>query len=280
MSSFALDHISPTTTATTLASFAQHQDELEGLTGSSGVDVGVGPLESVEGEMDMSITNSTASNVLPSSSPFNIGSEGGLAATAAAAAAAVAAAAHDQEQFEGTFTTSSSDSRGIGTATKPTAALNVTAEEGAREGVIMGGPNLADSLEAEGASGEYKLGLPAQRHISSSDPLARTSINSSSGVGGSPRSPATAPAPAPAPAAAARYPGTEPGHRSRTVTFSQPGGAPTAAAAAAAAAGRAQAGSSMGRDVQGSGDQRKAKGQSLFGKLRRQWSNRGRQDNM
>jgi hypothetical protein len=44
LSSFALDHISPTTTATTLASFAQHQDELEGLTGSSGVDVGVGPV--------------------------------------------------------------------------------------------------------------------------------------------------------------------------------------------------------------------------------------------
>jgi hypothetical protein len=156
--------------------------------------------------------------------------------------------------------------------------LIVTAEEGAKDGDIMGGPNLADPLEAEGASGEYKLGLPAQRHISSSDPLARTSVNSSSGVGGSPRSPATAPAPAPA--AAARYPGTEPGHRSKIVTFSQPGGAPTAAAAAAVAAGRAQAGSSMGRDVQGSGDQRKAKGQSLFGKLRRQWSNRGRQDNM
>ena len=45
LSSHALDHISPTTTATTLASFAQFDDGGEEfLTGSSGVDVGVGPV--------------------------------------------------------------------------------------------------------------------------------------------------------------------------------------------------------------------------------------------
>jgi hypothetical protein len=49
LSSFALDHISPTTTATTLAmapaSFMQYDDEDEdGDAGSTGMDVGVGPV--------------------------------------------------------------------------------------------------------------------------------------------------------------------------------------------------------------------------------------------
>jgi hypothetical protein len=48
LSSFALDHISPTTTATTLAmapaSFVQYDEDEDGDVGSTGMDMGVGPV--------------------------------------------------------------------------------------------------------------------------------------------------------------------------------------------------------------------------------------------
>jgi len=128
-------------------------------------------LEPVEGELDLAITHSSGSNLLPFDPESLAG--GGLAATAAAAVAAIAAA---------------SDSAGPPTAGGDgvTTGVRATNSGSSSSTKVPAGswspPSPRPAIPSDGGvilpqsnSSEFRIGLPAQRHM---NPLARTSDGS------------------------------------------------------------------------------------------------------
>lgn len=130
-------------------------------------------LQPLEGELDLPITNSTGSNLLPADSPLNPenSSTGGLAATAAAAAAAVTASVASARPRSSSAAGLARRS-GQGYVSSSISPMNSRGSY-AHVSTSFNSGTLASS--GEHGSGEYRIGLPAQRHMK---PLARSSNGS------------------------------------------------------------------------------------------------------